>query len=202
MFVQVIDGRTSQPDAVREVFERWVGELSSGATGWLGSTAGFTADGRVIASARFESEEDARRNSDRPEQGKWWSDLVSALEGEPRVTDSTDVTVTMIGNPDDAGFVQVVRGPSTDPARMRDLMSPPQDFSSFRPDVLGDVAVVSGQELIDFIYFTSEDDARRNEKKELPQEFQALMDEAMKLVAGEPEWFDLSQPILISPSSA
>ena len=34
----------------------------------------------------------------------------------------------------------------------------------------------------------------------LPPEMQAAMEEAMKLAAGEPEWFDLSSPILLSPS--
>lgn len=201
MFVQVIDGRTSQPDAVREAVERWVRDLAPDAAGWLGSTTGTTADGRFIALARFATEEEARRNSDRPEQDKWWSDVMSSVDGEPRVVESTDVTVNMIGNPDDAGFVQVVRGRSTDPARMRELMTPPEDFSSFRPDVLGDVTVVAGGELITFIYFTSEDEARRNEKNEAPAEMRAAMEEAMKLAAGEPEWFDLPQPLLSAPSS-
>jgi hypothetical protein len=201
MFAQVIDGRTSQPDAVREVMERWVEELSPGATGWLGSTTGFTSDGRVIALARFDSEENARRNSDRPEQDKWWFDMMAVLAGEPRVVESSDITLNLIGNPDDAGFVQVVRGRSTDPARMRELMTPTEEFQSFRPDVLGDVTLVCGDELITFIYFTSEDEARQNEKNGVPAEMQATMDEAMTLVAGEPEWFDLSEPILLSPSS-
>jgi hypothetical protein len=201
MFVQIIDGRTAQPQAVREAAQRWVRDLAPDAAGWLGSTVGVTADGRVIALARFASEDDARRNSDRPDQDKWWSELLSVLDGEPRVTESTDVAVMMMGNPDDAGFVQVIRGRSTDPRRMRDLMTPPDDFPSFRPDVLGDLTCVTGEELITFIYFTSEDEARQNEKKEPPAEAQAMMDEAMKLAAGEPEWFDLTDPMLHSPSS-
>jgi hypothetical protein len=154
----------------------------------------------MIALARFDSEEDARRNSDRPEQDKWWSDLVSLLDGEPRVAEGSDVTLTLLGNPDDAGFVQVVRGRTTDPARMRDLMSPPEDLRSLRPDVIGDVTLLAGDELISFLYFTSEEEARQNEKKEMPAEMQAAMDEAMKLAAGEPEWFDLTAPMLISPA--
>ncbi len=73
MFVQVINGRTSQPEALAEAFDRWKAELSPGATGWLGSTGGVTDDGTVIAVARFESEEAARANSARPEQDAWWS---------------------------------------------------------------------------------------------------------------------------------
>ncbi len=202
MFVQVIDGRTAQPDALREGLERWLRDLAPGATGWLGGTAGVTADGRAISLARFATEEDARRNSDRPEQGAWWSDLMAHLEGQPRVVESTDVTVRMAGDPDDAGFVQIIRGRSSDPARMKELMgSTPEDFASFRPDILGDLTLVSGDELIAVLYFTSEAEARRNEKKQPPQEMQAAMDEAMKLAVGEPEWFDLPQPTLLSPSS-
>jgi hypothetical protein len=199
MFVQVIDGKTSRPEEVRAAMERWMDELAPEATGWLGSTTGVTSDGRVIALARFESEDDARRNSDRPEQDKWWSEMVCALSGEPRVVEGDDVTLNMIGNPDDAGFVQVVRGRSADPARMRELMAPPENFTSVRPDVLGDVTLVSGDELVTFIYFTTEDEARQNEKNEMPAEMLAAMDEAMKLAAGEPEWFDLSQPMLYAP---
>jgi len=38
MFVQVIQGQVSDAAEVRAQFERWVAEVSSGATGWLGST--------------------------------------------------------------------------------------------------------------------------------------------------------------------
>jgi hypothetical protein len=71
MFVQVISGRTSQPQAIVDAFDRWKTDLSAGATGWLGSTGGVTEDGRFIAVARFESEEAAMANSARPEQGAW-----------------------------------------------------------------------------------------------------------------------------------
>ncbi len=68
MFVQVITGRTSKAAELRAAFDRWMTELSPGAKGWLGSTAGVTEDGRFVALARFESEAAAQRNSDRPEQ--------------------------------------------------------------------------------------------------------------------------------------
>ena len=55
MFVQVIQGRVSDKDKVREVLERWTTELGPTAKGWLGSTGGVTDDGRLIALVRFES---------------------------------------------------------------------------------------------------------------------------------------------------
>ncbi len=72
MFIQVIQGHAINPDGIHAELDRWKAELQPGATGWLGSTAGVTDDGRFIAVVRFESEELARRNSDRPEQGAWW----------------------------------------------------------------------------------------------------------------------------------
>src|SRR6266508_1488720 len=68
MFVQVIQGQVSDAGQARAALDRWVQELAPGAPGWLGSTAGVTEDGRFIALARFESEEAAKRNSDRPGQ--------------------------------------------------------------------------------------------------------------------------------------
>ena len=62
MFVQVIQGSVRDPAEVRAAMEQWMQDLAPGATGWLGSTAGVTEDGRLVAVARFDSEEAARQN--------------------------------------------------------------------------------------------------------------------------------------------
>src|SRR6266545_2271406 len=67
MFVQVIRGQVSDADQVHAALDQWMRDLAPGATGWLGSTAGVTEDGRFIALVRFESADAARRNSDRPD---------------------------------------------------------------------------------------------------------------------------------------
>ena len=90
MFVQVIQGRVTDAAKVRAALDRWAEELAPGAAGWLGSTAGVTEDGRFIALARFESEEAARRNSDRPEQDRWWAETAQLLTGEATFKDSSD----------------------------------------------------------------------------------------------------------------
>ena len=72
MFVQVIQGKVSDAAQVRAHLDKWVAEVAPGAIGWLGSTGGVTEDGNLIALVRFESEEAAQQNSDRPEQGEWW----------------------------------------------------------------------------------------------------------------------------------
>jgi hypothetical protein len=68
-----------------------------------------TEDGRFVALARFESAEAARRNSDRPEQGQWWMETSKFFTGEITFADSSDVTADVTGDPDTAGFVQVMQ---------------------------------------------------------------------------------------------
>jgi hypothetical protein len=201
MFVQVIQGRTSQPEAVAEAFGRWKSDLSSGATGWLGSTGGVTEDGRFIAIARFESEEAAMANSARPEQDAWWAETAKLLDGEATFRNSTDVDVDVQADPDQAGFVQVMQGRGSDPERAKQLMAQDADkWAEFRPDVIGSVAIghhEGGYTMV--MYFTSEAEAREGERKELPPELRGQMEEMNKLNIGEPEFFDLKQPILSSP---
>ena len=201
MFVQVIQGRTSNPQGLDAALNQWVQDLAPSATGWLGSTSGVTEDGRAIAVVRFESEDDARRNSDRPEQGQWWSETAKVFDGDATFRDSNDVTVDVQGDPDQAGFVQVMQGRSSDPERARQLMDQDADkWNAFRPDILGSVSVGhenGGYTMV--MYFASEAEAREGERKELPPELQAQMEEMGKLAIGDTEFFDLKQPAIISP---
>lgn len=201
MFVQVIQGRTSQPQALVDAFDRWKADLSPGATGWLGSTGGITEDGRVIFVARFESEEAAMANSAQPEQDRWWAETAQLLDGDAVFRNSTDVDVDVSGDPDQAGFVQVMQGRSSDPERAKQLMAQDADkWAEFRPDVIGSVAIGHDEGAYTMVmYFTSEGEAREGERKELPSDLQAQMEEMNKLNIGEPEFFDLKQPILASP---
>ena len=73
-------------------------------------------------------------------------------------------------------------------------------WAEFRPDVIGSVAIGDDKGAYTMVmYFTSEAEAREGERKEPPPELQAQMDEMNKLNIGEPEFFDLKQPILSSP---
>jgi hypothetical protein len=134
----------SRPTAVNPdwAVERVLGRLPDGADARGGrTTGGVTQDGRFIALARFESEEAARRDSDRPEQDRWWSDAAKLFDGAVTFRDSSDVTVDPPGDPDRAGFVQIMQGHGTDPDRVQELMSQNADkWAEFRPYVLGTVA--------------------------------------------------------------
>jgi len=201
MFVQVIQGRTQRPHDLRDTLDDWAMNLAAGAEGWLGSTAGVTDDGRVVALARFESEEHAHRNSNRPEQGEWWSRAAELLEGDATFRDSSDVTVDVLGNPDEAGFVQVMQGRTSDPGRALELMTTDAtDWSAYRPDVIGSITIGHGDGYYTTaIYFTSEAEAREGEQKEPPPELKQQMDEFEELSLGEPEFFDLKEPWLYWP---
>ena len=202
MFAQVIQGKTSNPEELDAALNRWLQDLAPGASGWLGSTSGVTEDGRAIAVVRFESEEDARRNSNRPEQDQWWSETAKLFDGEATFRDSTDVSVEVQGDPDQAGFVQVMQGQSSDPERAKQLMDQDADkWNAFRPDVVGSVSIGhEGGSYTMVMYFTSEAEAREGETKEPPPELQAQMEEMGKLSVGETEFFDLKQPRIVSPT--
>ena len=201
MFVQVIQGKVSDPAGMRAHMDTWVSTVGRGVEGWLGSTAGVTDDGTSVAVVRFESEEVARRNSERPEQGEWWSTMASYYDGEPTFHDCTIVDVDTYGDPDQAGFVQVMQGNVSDPGKARDLMAgDPTDWPSFRPDILGTLwASTEGGDWTMAIYFTSEAEAREGEQKEPPAEAAALMEELNSLGTGEPSYLDLRDPWLVSP---
>jgi hypothetical protein len=202
MFVQVIQGRVSDAARVRAQLDKWLTDVAPGAIGWLGSTSGVTEDGRLIALARFESEEAAQQNSDRPEQTAWWEETAKLFTEPPEFHNSTSVEVDTPGDPSQAGFVQVMQGRTSDPDRARELMaSDPTDWQSFRPEILGTLSVGhDGDAWTMAIYFTSEQAAREGEKKEPPPETREMMQEMDKLSVGEPTFFDLKDPWLHGPS--
>jgi hypothetical protein len=182
---------------------RWVQDLAPGAEGFLGSTAGVTGDGRFVALARFESEDAAQRNSDRPEQGEWWAQTAKLIDGEPTFRNSVAVMPDLRGDPNKAGFVQVMQGPQgPDPERAYELMNQNADeWAAFRPEVLGSLGISHADNTWTMaLYFTSEDEARQGERREPPPELKAQMDEMNQLSVGEPEFFDLTDPWLASPA--
>jgi hypothetical protein len=200
MFVQVIRGQATDAGSLKTLMDRWVQELAPSAPGWLGSTAGVSETGEFFATARFASEAEARQNSDRQEQGAWWKEASQHFTGEPTFQDSTEVDVDLRGDPDRAGFVQVINGRSSDPQKVRELMNQNGDeFAAFRPDVLGSVGIghEDGAYTV-VIYFSSEAEAREGEKKEPPPAIAEQMAAMNALEVGEPSFLDLKDPWLYS----
>jgi hypothetical protein len=197
MFAQVIEGRAGDPDGMRRLMARWMDELRPGATGFLGTTAGVTSDGRAIAIVRFDSAAAARANSERPEQAQWWAEMEACYDGEVTFTESDDVEMFLGGGSDDAGFVQVMKSTAVDRemiARLDELFE--EHAAEVRPDIIGSVRVWAGPDSgYDITYFTSEADARAGESKPLPAGMEELAPELEKLMSNT-EFIDLSDPWL------
>ena len=201
MFVQLFTGKVTNRDAVRAVLQGWPSGAGRDAEGWLGSTAGITDDGELVALARFASEGAARANSERPEQGEWWKSLAVNFAGEASFFEGSDVDDDAVGDPGTAGFVQVMRGRVSDAARARALARDGSGvWARYRPDILASLTLSHDDgEYAMAIYFTSEAEARKGEKKEPPAELAPLIEEMNALDVGEVTYYDLRDPWLAAP---
>ena len=197
MFVQVIEGRVADREGLRRQMDRWTSDLRPGATGFLGSTAGVTDDGDAIALARFESAAAAKANSERPEQGGWWSETEKCFAGEVTFTDSDDIETFLGGGSNDAGFVQVMKGSGTDRDQIHAMDEGFEKHApTFRPDLVGVLRVWTGADTyVEAAYFTSEAEAREGETKEPPAELADQMGQFEGLTANI-EFLDLRDPWL------
>ena len=204
MFVQVIQGRVNDREGLRRQFDRWQQELAGGATGWLGATAGVSEDGEFVGVVRFESEEAARRNSDRPEQGAWWEETSRYFDGEVTFHDCREVDTMLGGGSDQAGFVQVIQGRVSDPQALRARREEFEEaLRRARPDVLGGTVAWHGDDgaFTQVVYFTDEAEARKGEQQERSPEDQARFEE-MRALMSDLKFVDLRQPWLSSSATS
>jgi len=198
MFVQIINGRINDREALRRHDERWRKDVMPGARGFLGSTVGVGDDGSFVAFVRFSDEASARANSDRPEQGAWWSEFERMLDGAPTFRESNDIALLFDGGSDKAGFVQVMEGRVADRAKAEAFETPEMlaGLHAARPDLLGSIrAWLDDGKFVDVAYFTSENDARKGEQSE---EFAGPSEQYLALF-GDMAFTDLRDPILTSP---
>ena len=202
MFVQVIQGRVRHAEPVYVELDAWMKEIGPGTQGWLGSTAGVTSDKRFIALARWESPDAAARHSARPEQDHWWRAFGELFEDFPTVRETSDVVTDLRREPYEARFVQVMQGRSTDPRRAYELAGTHSDeWRGFRPEILGTMACLHDDDAYTVAaYFTDEQAAREGERRTPPPELATEMDEVNSLAIGMPEYYDLGEPWIHSPS--
>jgi hypothetical protein len=198
MYVQVIEGKVSDKAGLRRQLDRWEAELRPGAAGFLGSTGGVTDDGVSFTIARFESAAAAHANSERAEQGAWWSETEKCFDGPVSFTDSEDVEEFLAGGSNDAGFVQVMKtATGADRAVLEDLDKRFEKYAGeWRPDLIGGIRIWTGESsTVEVNYFTSEGEARQNEGKEPPTELAQLFAQFSELTA-DTEFLDLRDPWL------
>jgi hypothetical protein len=199
MFVQIIEGKTSDSEGFRRVLEERRPDAMTGAIGFLGATTVIAADGTVVTMGRFESEEKAQQNSARPEQTAFFEELTKHVAGEPTFHNCTEVETFLNGGSDDAGFVQFMIGTATDKARAKKLEQELMPaLSQQRPDVIGGITAWDGNWWCQAIYFTSEAEARDGEKRmeNMPAEDGAKFAEMMAAY-GEPRFVDGPNPIMV-----
>jgi hypothetical protein len=199
VFIQIIQGRCTRQDEMREQLDRWYVERSPQVEGWLGGTYGFTDDDMFVAVVRFESKEAALANSDSRAQSEWWSHTESLFDGPVEFHDCADVTLMLDGGSDQAGFVQIIRGKADDPDALRAMMSDTELLHQMRPDIIGaTLAIESDGTFTETVAFTDEESARRGEQVEMPAGARAQMDAAMHDVS----FLDLHHPFFASRASA
>jgi hypothetical protein len=123
------------------------------------------------------------------------------FDGGATFRDSTDLVVDVQGDPDRAGFVQVMQGrPATRNGRSN-MAHDPETWAAFRPDVIGTVEVGYDDGACTVVmYFSSEAEAEAcsGERLEVLLEWRAAMDEMDKISVGESEFLDLKQPLMRS----
>lgn len=194
MFIQEFHGKIRDPELWARQMQVWQDEIRPNTKGFLGSTSGITPDGTMVTVARFENAELAHANSDLPEQAAWFRETSKAIDGEITFHDCAETDTYRDGGSDDAGFVQIMEGHARDRDVMRDLESRMDEtLGQLRPDLIG---TITGWEpdgsFVSVAYFTSEAEARKNEKAmgEDPrfQEFMQQMD-------GEVTFYDLREPV-------
>jgi len=198
MFVQFIEGKIADADAWRRQAERWTAELQPGAAGYLGTTAGVSQDGQAYVVSRWESEDLARANSDRPEQGAWWEEMAKCYADEPTFRESSEVTTFLGGGSDDAGFVQLMLGRG-DRAELEAFDARgEQTLRDIRPDLIGGLRIwFADGEYAEFAYFTSEAEARKGEAEMGAKMAEADLGDLQEMMAGV-TFVDLHNPWLFS----
>jgi hypothetical protein len=204
MFIQIIQGRATNPPGIRRDLGRWRRLLAVDADGWLGSTAGITEDGWSITVVRFASAAHARRNSDRPEQREWWRDASQHL-ARVVLHDAPKVHTYRDGGSDQAGFVQIIQGHTDDMERMARLARDQEEvLAREAPHILGMTVAEHADRPGDFtqiVYFTSEQDARRFEQGPPAEDDEPVLEQLRSLMT-DSRSFDLRDPQMLSPSDA
>ena len=126
MFIQVMQGEIKDIEgSPRSTMDRWREEVGPAAEGYIGGTFGVADDGQLVVVVRFDSEEAARRNSDRPEQGAWWSDISAHFAGDVEVSATTPrwSRSSRVGRTTPASYRSSKDGSPTR-GRFRDMVEP------------------------------------------------------------------------------
>ncbi len=196
-FVRVVRGHANDPIALRQRWWEWERPAATAGDGYLGATAGVADDNTFIAMIRFTSEAAADQCTGSADSASSWDDVLDHLR-DTLVEDAHRTHIWNKGGSDDAGFVQIRRGVSSNPARLRDLYvnQQPVRMGPYRPEVLGGLFAWHGDARFTLsAYFTSEAAARSGENL---HEFTSFYDD-INAVMQDVTYIDLRDPWLSSP---
>lgn len=197
MFIQIIQGKCTKQDEMHAQFDTWLRDLALSAPGWLGGTFGFTDDDMFVGVIRFEDKEKAMTNSDRPEQGQWWSETERLFDGPVEFHNADKVLLMLEGGSDDAGFVQVIQGKLEDPKLLEAEMDEMTNMlHQERPEILGSTfAIEEDGSFTEAVFFTDEAMARQGEAKAMPnrEEVRHLMED-WRRITHDVRYLDLHHP--------
>ncbi|QXJ24216.1 hypothetical protein AGRA3207_005493 [Actinomadura graeca] len=200
--IQVVKGRTRDAAGLREAADRWYRDVAPGAKGWLGTTGGVTDDGVYLNLLRFTSPRAAHRNDRRREQMRWWDEVRGLFVGEVTVEECSDVETFGQGDPDEAGFVQILQTRVLDRDAVRPFVTEEAEhtLARLRPDMIGGLFCISpGGTCTGVAYFTSREAARKGERTDMPPEYKAWRDEQMAHFDDDAVFHDLRDHWLQSP---
>jgi hypothetical protein len=139
MYIQMVTGRCSRPDEMRQLVDGWCAQMAD-QPGWLGGTYGFTDDQRIVGVVRLESADACKEACARPDAAMWWAAAEAMFDGGCQIHESEDVSIMLQGGSDDAGFVQVMCGRVSDAEKFKHLMRDQQMTSMLheaRPEIIG-----------------------------------------------------------------
>jgi hypothetical protein len=197
VFIQIIQGKCTKQDECRQMADRWLRDVAPGADGWLGATYGFTDDDEFVAVVRFDSREAATANSERAEQGAWWAEMEKLFDGPVEFHDCEDVALLLAGGSDDAGFVQVIRGRTSDPGTLKAMLADADLLHEMRPEILGaTLAIEPDGTFTETVAFSDEASARKGEQTQMPDDVRRGLEEAVQ----DARYLDLHKPWFASRS--
>ncbi len=193
MFIQMVQGGSTQQDDMRMLVDDWCGAMAE-RPGWLGGTYGFTDDGSFVGVVRYESAAACEELCSTDDAALWWACAESLFDGSPEIHQSEDCSIMLDGGSDDAGFVQIMRGRVSDADKLRRLMTD-QSMTSMlhqaRPEIIGGTLLIEDDgSFTETIAFTDEDAARRGEQMDMPADVAAEFEGAVADV----KYYDLHRP--------
>ncbi|MFP5297817.1 MAG: hypothetical protein ACLGHL_02375 [Actinomycetota bacterium] len=151
--------------------------------GWRSAVAGIARTDEFLAALEFTDPPSAAAALSDLTVSGWFKEVEGCLK-DPETRDSFEGETLIAGTREDAGFIQVIRGRTTDRERWTAINEAMQEvMRTHRPEVLAaSIAWFDDDHFSETVFFTSEQEAREGESREFPGGMAGLFGELMNLV--------------------